>query len=240
MHPQVDKLANNLLTFGRSHLTGRPFFILHNMATKVVQPAIQIKAPNFQVLEVEIIGTAPFMQARFSQKSMLQMADKMKAGSTSTGKKVRTARDFDEDFEQAKHISMDGWVGIPASAFRSACIRVCSLVGFKMTQAKMSIFFEADGEDKVDGIPLVKLIAGEPEKSMMATRNATGVADLRCRPLWRKWGAKLRVKFDADQFTAQDVINLVHRAGVQCGVGEGRPFSKDSNGLGYGTFTIKN
>lgn len=215
-------------------------FYFINMATKVVQPAIQIKAPNFQTIEVEIVGTAPFMQARFSQKSMLQMADKMKAGSTSTGKKVRTARDFDEDFEQAKHISEDGWVGIPASAFRSACIRVCSLVGFKMTQAKMSIFFDADGNDKVDGIPLVKLIAGEPEKSMMATRNATGVADLRCRPLWRKWGAKLRVKFDADQFTAQDVINLVHRAGVQCGVGEGRPFSKDSNGLGYGTFTIKN
>ena len=212
------------------------------MATKVVQnQAVQIKAPNFHTIEVDIEGTAPFMQARFSQKAMLQMADKMKAGSTAAGKKVRSARDFDEDFEQAKHVSEQGWVGIPASAFRSACIRVCSLVGYKMTQAKMSIFFEADGIDRVDGIPLVKLISDvEPEKSMMATRNATGVADLRCRPLWRKWGASLRVKFDADQFTAQDVINLVHRAGIQCGVGEGRPFSKDSNGLGYGTFTIKN
>lgn len=37
MHPQVDKLANNLLTFGRSHLTGRPFFILITMEFKKVK-----------------------------------------------------------------------------------------------------------------------------------------------------------------------------------------------------------
>ena len=42
-----------------------------------------------------------------------------------------------------------------------------------------------------------------------------------------------------DQFTDEDVINLLTRAGQQVGVGEGRPYSKSSNGLGYGLFTIK-
>lgn len=36
MYRRVDKLANNLLTFGRSHTTGRPFFIFTNMEIKKV------------------------------------------------------------------------------------------------------------------------------------------------------------------------------------------------------------
>jgi hypothetical protein len=102
----------------------------------------------------------------------------------------------------------------------------------------MSIFVEADGRDAVDGAPLVRLQAGEPERVDMATRNATGVADIRVRPMWRDWKATIRVRYDADQFTQSDVVNLIARAGVQVGIGEGRPYSKSSNGLGYGTFSI--
>ena len=107
-----------------------------------------------------------------------------------------------------------------------------------MTHAKMSVFVAADGFDEIDGVPLVRLVAGKPERVDMATRNATGVADIRVRPMWRKWGAELRLRYDADQFTASDVVNLLSRAGEQVGVGEGRPFSKSSNGLGYGTFRV--
>ena len=62
--------------------------------------------------------------------------------------------------------------------------------------------------------------------------------DLRARPMWRKWGVKLRMEYDADQFTASDVVNLIARAGIQVGIGPGRPFSKMSYGMGYGTFRI--
>jgi hypothetical protein len=128
---------------------------------------------------------------------------------------------------------------VPAAALRNACIDACRMVGFHMTMAKMSIFVLADGFDAVDGTPLVKIIGDAPECVVMPTRNATGVADLRARPMWRKWELSVRVKFDADQFTAQDVVNLLTRAGCQVGIGEGRPFSKKSNGLGYGTFFVK-
>lgn len=199
---------------------------------------ITIAAPKFRTVLVRIRGTAPYMQARFSAKAMQAMKAKMQAGSTANSKKNREPRDFDDDFLQAQHISEEGWVGIPAPSFRNACIAACRMVGYKMTHAKMSVFIEADGHDKVDGGPLVRLDAGEPEKTELAVRNETGVADIRVRPMWRKWGADLRIRFDADQFTAQDVMNLLTRAGIQVGIGEGRPFSKKSNGLGYGTFEI--
>jgi len=201
---------------------------------------VQISAPKIETVIFKIKGTAPFVQLRFSQKAMGMMMDKMAAGSTSKGKKVREARDFDQDMMDAMHISTEGWVGIPASAFRQAIISACRLVGFKMTLAKLSVFIVADGFDAVDGVPLIKLDAGEPERSDMAVRNATGVADIRIRPMWREWGANVTVRYDADQFSLQDVTNLMSRVGAQVGIGEGRPDSKASAGLGWGTFKLVN
>jgi hypothetical protein len=112
-------------------------------------------------------------------------------------------------------------------------------VDYKMTLAKLSLFVHADGFDDVSGQPLVRLDVGEPEETVMAVRNATGVVDLRARPMWREWSLTLRVKFDADQFTLSDVANLLSRVGTQVGIGEGRNDSRESAGLGYGCFEIK-
>jgi hypothetical protein len=70
-------------------------------------------------------------------------------------------------------------------------------------------------------------------------RNATGVADLRVRGMWRKWSATLRVKYDHDMFSVEDVTNLLSRVGMQVGIGEGRPDGKQSAGMGWGTFSIE-
>jgi hypothetical protein len=141
-------------------------------------------------------------------------------------------------YVQNKFSLDDGSPGIPASAFRAAMIDACRLVGFKMTEAKMSVFVQADGFDADDGTPLVRFSGGEPEMTQFTVRNATGVADVRVRPMWRRWEAILRIQYDADQFKEADVLNLLLRAGLQVGVGEGRPFSKKSAGMGWGTFTI--
>ena len=48
----------------------------------------------------------------------------------------------------------------------------------------------------------------------------------------------VRIRFDADQFTLTDVANLFARVGLCGGIGEGRPDSKTSAGIGYGLFEI--
>lgn len=203
-----------------------------------ITEVVTIKEANIQTAEFRIEGIAPLVQARFSAKAMQAMMAKMAAGSTAKGKKERAARDFDADMAAAMHISTEGWVGIPAAAFRNAMISACRLIGFKMTLAKLSVFVEGDGFDVVDGVPLIKLDAGQPERLDMAVRNATGVADIRIRPMWRQWGATLRIAYDADQFTQRDVANLLGRVGMQVGIGEGRPDSKSSAGMGWGRFRI--
>jgi hypothetical protein len=197
-----------------------------------------ITAPNFKVVEVNIRGTAPYVQLAFGEKARNMMREKQAAGSTSAKGKKRVAKDFDGAFEEALHRSQEGWCGIPAGALRKALVAACSVVGFHMTKAKKGIFIDADGFDGVEGTPLIK-INGEPRHVEHSVRNATGVADIRVRALYDVgWTATLRIRFDADMFTVSDIGNLMMRAGLQIGVGEGRPDSKNSCGMGWGTFEV--
>jgi hypothetical protein len=203
-----------------------------------VKETVVIKPARLKTAAFRIVGTAPLVQARFSAKAMQAMMSKMALGSQAAKSRAKPARDFDDDFECAKHIGVDGRQGIPAGAFRQAMISACRLVGFKMTLAKLSVFVVADTFDRVDGIPLIHF-SGDPERTEMAVRNATGVADIRVRPMWRAWSATVHITFDEDQFSSADVMNLMVRVGQQVGIGEGRPDSRDSAGLGWGTFRVE-
>lgn len=207
-------------------------------AKEPVYDPITIKAPNFKTAVFRIEGTSPYVQAKFSAKAKNAMREKMESGTRSKKGAARAARDFQADYEAAKHISRDGWAGIPASSIRQACISACRLVGFKMTLAKLGLFVEADGFDADEGTPLIR-IEGEPRMHEQHVRNATGVVDLRVRPMWDQWSASLRIRWDADLFSTTDVTNLLSRVGMQVGIGEGRPDSKQSSGQGWGLFAVK-
>lgn len=208
------------------------------MATKANETQqIVISAPNMQRARFTLRGTAPLMTARFSKKAeiMRKQAEGPQAGKRAT----RNARDFDAEWVEAAYVDGSGWYGVNASAFRNASISACRLVGFKMTIAKLSVFVEADGFDKNDFVPLVKITKGDPQPSYMNVRNATGVVDIRSRPIWSPgWEMQPIMRWDANQFTLQDISNLISRVGLQVGIGEGRPDSRDSAGLGYGLFDI--
>lgn len=198
---------------------------------------IRISTPRMARAIFHIRGTAPLMTARFSKKAELQR--KMEEGKSAGSRKDRSARDFEADAIAATYFSPEGWRGIHAPSFRNAAISACRLVAFKMTLAKLSIFVEADGYDKEEGVPLVRIYADDPSTSIMNVRNATGVVDLRARPMWTPgWEAKPCIRWDQDQFSLTDITNLMGRVGMQVGVGEGRPDSRESNGLGYGLFEI--
>lgn len=209
-------------------------------SSKATVESVAIKPPNFQTAVFRIVGTAPYVQNNFSQKAKDIMHETQVAGSTQRGKKGKTSKDFDEAYEGAKHYSTDGWVGMPASAFRKALISACKTVGFVMTLARLSVFVEADGFDRDDGTPLIRFIKGEPHYVEHRVKVGMDKADLRARPMWDAgWEAEIRITFDGDQFTLSDISNLLMRVGMQVGVGEGRPDSPKSAGMGWGTFRIK-
>ncbi len=208
--------------------------------SKAVAPekvTLEVAPPKFEIAEFEVVGSTPYVQHKFSSKGRKKMRDQQELGSQGKKGKKRDPRNFQADYEEAQYKFEDGGHGIPAAAFRAAMISACRLVGVKMTLTKMAIFVLPDGYDKDDHLALIRITKGKPQYREDVVRNQTGVCDIRARPMWAEgWKAKVRIRFDSDLFKVQDVANLLMRAGMQVGIGEGRPDSKESAGMGWGLF----
>ncbi|HOM18658.1 MAG TPA: hypothetical protein PK777_12065 [Thermoguttaceae bacterium] len=205
----------------------------------LVQQEVKIPAPKMQAATFLLRGIAPYVQNKFSAKAKEQIKRTQEAGPTAKSRRQREPKDFLECYEQAIHRAKEGWYGIPANGIRAAMISACRTVGYAMTRAKLGFFVMADGYDADDGTPLVKITKGEPHYSETPVRNESGVIDIRARPVWDPgWEAEVKIRFDSDLFTLDDIANLLLRAGQQVGIGEGRPDSKNSCGMGWGLFEI--
>ena len=167
------------------------------------------------------------------------MKQKMEIGKAAGSKKERAPKPTDETFYESRYISKDGWDGFHAGAVRNAMISACRLVGFKMTLAKLSVFVEADGWDAVEPqIPLVR-VYGEAVKQEDMARVETGQPYVTVRAAYHGWYANITIRWDGDQFTVDDITNLLSRVGLQVGLCEGRPDSPNSAGMGWGLFEIE-
>jgi hypothetical protein len=204
------------------------------------QGTVSIKAPKFGIAKLKIKGIAPLVVHRFSAKTKEEMKQKMETGKAASSKKNREAKSTDDLYLESRYISKEGWDGFHAGAMRAAMISACRLVGFKMTLAKLSVFIERDGVDaKEPQIPLIR-IYGKPNKQEDMARVETGQPYVTVRAAYHDWSSLLRIRYDEDQFTMADVSNLVARVGLQVGLCEGRPDSKNSAGMGWGLFEIVN
>lgn len=211
------------------------------MSNVTTSTNVVIRPPNFGRAEFHIIGDAPLVIHRFSTKVKNQMLLKMETGKAAASKKEREAKDSDQTFNDARYIAAKGWDGFHAGAMRAACISACRLVGFKMTLAKLSVFVEADGWDKMEPqIPLIRILGCEAVRQDDMARVETGQPYVTIRAAYHGWRAKVRIRWDADQFTLGDVSSLLSRVGQQVGIGEGRPDSKNSAGMGWGLFHLEN
>lgn len=206
------------------------------MATKA-KVRIEITPPNFQILPVRVEGAAPLMLHKFSEKMRKQIQEKQTSKDSTRPK--RAPKDYAAEFNAARYRARSsGWDGIPAGAFRAAMIAACRRVdGLPMTQAKGAFFIIADGRDETDGTPLIR-IHGKVAHDTRPVRLENGVADLRNRPRYDSWACELKIQFDADLLSANDVANLLARAGATVGVGELRPQGPNSFGGDFGTWRV--
>lgn len=219
--------------------TNRIEKISKNGSSTTVHKEVNVKAPNFQSAVFNIKGTAPLVIKRFSGKQAMIAGYENPVGKAG-GKKKHAAVNLDDVFNKSRYVSPEGWDGFHAGSIRNGLIRVCTLVDLKMTLAKMSLFVIEDGRDATEPqIPLVRII-GKAIRQDDTVRLPNGTTCVATRAAYHNWSAQLKIRWDADQFSLQDVTNLMMRVGMQCGIGEGRPFSKDSAGMGWGTFEIVN
>ena len=122
----------------------------------------------------------------------------------------------------------NGDYGFPTIAFKQAAVSAGGRFsdGLKMTELRGSFFVEGE---------LVK-IEGAPRMREHPVRIGMGTADIRYRPEFVNWRVNLKIKYNSDKISLDQLVNIFNLAGFGVGVGEWRP-EKDGQ---FGMFHVVN
>jgi hypothetical protein len=212
-----------------------------NGSRVAVERKATIKPVNFKTVKFDVVGDDPMVMNRMGKKGR-EGLDAIATRSATEGKSQRAkkvARDFDAEFKDAQHRSTEGWVGIAAMGVKHGMVNVCVISDFYKSRAKMLLFVEPDGYSEY-AVPLFRITKGTPKRYEDVGRVKSGGMMVNVRAMFAPgWEATVTIKYDADALSLDDVANLLNRAGQQCGIGEGRPSSRDSVGCGWGRYKIK-
>jgi hypothetical protein len=172
-------------------------------------------------ITLEITGTAPLLQNKFSQKAIEEMLKKHMGLSVEREKKIPA-----ECVERATIKNSDDRVCIPPTAFKKAMLTASANVkGLKKTQLRTAIFIEGKS------IP-IKFSRMVPQMDMVRTSGMGRTPDVRFRPRFEDWSARMTIQFP-ESMPVQTVVDLLSRAG-SVGIGEWRP-ERDGT---FGTFEV--
>jgi hypothetical protein len=217
---------------------------------KAAEERIDLPIPGIRVAGIELTGKTDLIVNHFNEKSRQEMLDKQ-MGVT---RGARKAKNPQEVFELASYkiVGMDGWHGFPCNGFKQMAVRGAKYVsGITMQDAK-SVFFvfppaeypDARGEiGTSEGFltPILDATSDEdrpcvPRMIEDVVRNASGVADIRFRPLYSNWKVRLRVEYIENICSLQTILACFSYGGIVAGVGERRP-EKEGNNFGQNTVT---
>jgi hypothetical protein len=180
-----------------------------------------IEQPTVASIAVEVSGTSPLIQNNFGQKAIEEMLRKHMGLSVQKEKKVPA-----DCIERATIKNTDGKICIPPTAFKKAMLTASTQIkALKKTSLRSQLFIEGAS------IP-IRFSRMVPRMDMVRTSGVGRTPDVRFRPSFEDWTARMVIVF-SDTLPVQSVVDLLNRAG-SVGVGEWRP-EKDGT---FGTFVI--
>ena len=191
-------------------------------------PQVVIDQIAAETLTVPIVGTAPLLVHKFSEKAKRQMLDNMQGR-----KSPKQAKDPKAEYEAAFYRLKDGDYGFPAIAFKAATVSASRFYGKSVTMTALRQFVFVHGEPSEDGQQMVR-IAGEPVMREDVVRVGMGGTDLRYRPQFSEWSTSLEVTYVTSALTRDSLLSLIDAGGLGVGVGEWRPEKKGD----FGTYRI--
>lgn len=173
---------------------------------------------NIQTIEIGLVGDSALICHAWSSKAKKGMLDKQ----MKKAKIAKEAKDPEQDFKESLYHLPGGKHGFPAVAFKSAAVDACSHVeGVTKVEARGAFHIVGDMIE----------IEGKPTMREDMVRIGMGVADIRFRGEFKQWGCTLRVRFNANVLSAEQIVNLFNTAGFAIGVGEWRPQKDGSFGM---------
>lgn len=165
-----------------------------------------------------IEGVTPLLMNKFSDREKREIVDKQM-------KKTREkkARNIEEEIAEKIHRLPDGRVGFPATGFKKAMTESAPyLTGMNKKLAKGAFFVLGN---------LVPIEYKEQRINEATVKIGRNITMVRYRPEFDGWSCKLHIRYNANQISPEQIVNLANLAGFHIGVGDWTPQHDGQNGM---------
>lgn len=187
-------------------------------AKDITLPRIDVR-----VVEVPVKGVSSLIVHAWGEKAKRQMREKQQK----QARMPKEAKDPSADFKAAKYLDAAGRDCVPAGAFRNAIVSAGRFAdGIPMTRITGSVFFL----DDLVPLTFKECVQREDMVRVGGKGPGTGTADLRYRPEYVDWKATLRIQYNANVISIDELLNLIQLAGFSVGICEWRPEKKGQHG----------
>lgn len=187
---------------------------------------IYIPAMDIKLIRVKIEGQSNLIYHKWDEKAIKMIEDKQQKKAT----KGRKVRDPKAEYESSFYYDSNGAIAFPARNIKKAIVGSARFMSgdVKMTVLRGAVFVHGDK----DGMIPVKY-GNKTMRTDMVTVGM-GSADVRYRGQLEDWSMEVLIEYDGGLLSAEQVLNLLQRAGFSQGLGEWRP-ERDGD---FGTFVV--
>ena len=187
---------------------------------EAVEKKIMLKPLNWKYTEIDVRGITDLMMER-DDGTCAKYYDAIKGG-----KVVKKDTRMEEEKVESKiHHTEDGKVAFPSGGFSTGMRKVAYSINKTMSmKVKESVRF------------LEPMVPIKYDKMVIANHGGKRerVPCIIIRPMFKNWSANLKIKYDADLISFEQIVNLINRAGVGRGLGAFRP----EKGGEYGQYEV--
>jgi hypothetical protein len=194
---------------------------------------MHLKPIRVDSFETEIVGD-DLITHRWSEKALKEMLrnQQMTKEEKKLSKMNRAPKNPKEEYEGARyHWDNKDW--FPANGIKKAMVSAGFALGIPRSIIQRCVFVVGDQRRDYVEIKYARIVMREDAVRVGPFNKRE--ADLRYRPEYQNWSAKLVVKYRSDVITHEQCLLLIENAGFSIGIGEWRP---EKSGQA-GTFQIR-
>ena len=199
-------------------------------AENPVEKEFKIRPTPVGQFRLWIVGTTPLICHAWSEKSRRTMLGAQQQAITG-GPGVR---DPQADFESSLYEMADGVYGFPVTGLKKAILAPAHKNrGVARSSVSSSLWLNHELirvrpalRGAICDLPLVKVIAGEPEMREDPVRVGVGLnkkATLAYRGQFWPWAMRIGGRYNTDALKMDSIMTLIHEGGMSVGIGEWRP-----------------
>ena len=173
---------------------------------------VTIPQPKIETVEISIEGVTPLLMEKMDPR-VAEIYDK---------KKSKQVYEEDNRSEEEKvldkiHYTPDGNIGFPSSGFLQGMLDVAPRInGAKnapyKTEIKQAVGF-------LDDVVPIDFKKQDIHTTVGKTSGRTAAPRLIIRPQFYGWKCKLRISYNSEIISLEQLINLINWAGFHCGLG---------------------